>query len=38
MSDVLRIATFNIRNTTDRYSERSSLLADEIQNISSDII
>jgi len=38
MSSVLRIATFNIRNTTDRYSERSSLLADEIQNISSDII
>lgn len=35
---MLRVATFNIRNTTDRYNERSQLMMQEIQKINPDII
>lgn len=35
---MLRIATFNIRNTTDRYVERSQLMMEEIKRINPDIL
>lgn len=38
MSGVLRVATLNIRNTTDRYSERSNLMMEEIMKINCDIL
>lgn len=35
---MLRIATLNIRNTTDRYDERCELMMEEIKKINADIL
>ena len=38
MQEKLRVLTFNIRNTTDRWIERKSLLHGTIKNINAEII
>ena len=35
---ILRLATFNIRNTADRYMERRDLLKSVLQNMDFDIL
>jgi hypothetical protein len=37
-NQTFRIATYNIRNTQDRYLERKDLLKETIHNVKADII